>query len=45
MRSATGLKSIEIVAPAGSFSVSWLFFSHLPDLASMVTMAPSGVTP
>jgi hypothetical protein len=45
MRSATGLKSTEKVAPFGRASVSWLFLSHLPVLTSMVTMAPSGVTP
>jgi hypothetical protein len=45
MRSATGLKSTETIAPAGSFSLSWLFFSHLPVLASTMTITPSGVTP
>ncbi len=44
-RSAAGLKSTETVTPVGSFSEIWLFFSHLPVAASIVTIPPSGVTP
>jgi hypothetical protein len=44
-RSAAGLKSTEKLAPAGSFSDSSLFFSHLPVLASTVTMTPAAVRP